>query len=188
MAIIEGFRVQNFRVLKDVTSFRSPVELTDSRKLGIATLGSLKEHPRIAKFRRFLESWYLSYFFPDAARSLPMAGPQKHLNIHGDNLGNVVQFMERDHKKKFQTILNRIDEKIPGIKTIDTKKTEDGRLLLRFNDKGLGHFPKNLKGVTNPSQRILLDRLPRILRGYGRSFQNIGNRSKINRHSIGGNQ
>ena len=116
---------------------RVPVELTDSRKLGIATLGALKEHPRIAKFRSFLENWYLSYFTPDAARSLPMAGPQKHLNIHGDNLGNVVQFMERDHKEKFQSILDRIARKIPGIFKIDTKKTEDGRLLLRFNDRDL---------------------------------------------------
>lgn len=115
---------------------RVPVELTDSRKLGIATLGVLKEHPRIARFRSFLENWYLSYFTPDAARSLPMAGPQKHLNIHGDNLGNVVQFMERDYKEKFQAILDRIARKIPGIYKIDTKKTEDGRLLLRFNDKG----------------------------------------------------
>lgn len=115
---------------------RVPIELTDSRRLGIATLGSLKEHPRIAKFRSFLENWYLSYFHPDAARSLPMAGPQRHLNVHGDNLGNVVQFMERDHKDKFQAILDRISRKIPGIYKIDTKKTEDGRLLLRFNDKG----------------------------------------------------
>ena len=35
----------------------------------------------------------MSYFTPDAARGLPLAGPQKHLNVHGDNLGNVVQFM-----------------------------------------------------------------------------------------------
>ncbi|MGK5094257.1 abortive phage resistance protein, partial [Deltaproteobacteria bacterium TL4] len=40
--------------------------------------------------------------------SLPLAGPQKHLNIHGDNLGNVVQFMEREHPKRFHAILNRI--------------------------------------------------------------------------------
>ena len=115
---------------------RIPVELTDRRRLGIATLGTLKSHPRIAKFRRFLESWYLSYFTPDAARSLPMAGPQKHLNMHGDNLGNVVQFMEREHKERFQSILNRIASKIPGVEKIDTKKTDDGRLLLRFNDRG----------------------------------------------------
>jgi predicted ATPase len=99
-------------------------------------LGTLKAHPRIAKFRKFLESWYLSYFTPDAARSLPMAGPQKHLNMHGDNLGNVVQFMEREHRGRFQSILNKIASKIPGVKKIDTKKTDDGRLLLRFNDRG----------------------------------------------------
>ncbi|HEY6846708.1 MAG TPA: AAA family ATPase [Terracidiphilus sp.] len=112
------------------------VELDDRRKLGISTLGALKQHPRISAFRRFIEGWYLSYFSPDAARSLPMAGPQKHLNVHGDNLGNVVQFLEREHPKKFQAILDRIATKIPGVKKIDTEKTTDGRLLLRFNDHG----------------------------------------------------
>ncbi|MBE8985750.1 AAA family ATPase [Nostoc sp. LEGE 12450] len=112
------------------------VELDDKRKLGIATLGSLKQHPRISVFRRFIEGWYLSYFTPDAARSLPLAGPQKHLNIHGDNLGNVVQFMEREHPKKFQSILEKISSKIPGVNKISTERSPDGRLLLRFNDKG----------------------------------------------------
>ena len=112
------------------------VELDDPRKLGIATLGSLKQHPRISSFRRFIEGWYLSYFTPNAARDLPLAGPQKHLNIHGDNLGNVVQFMEREHKKRFQAVLDKIAKKIPGINKISTEKTKDGRLLLKFNDKG----------------------------------------------------
>ncbi|AXF84922.1 hypothetical protein DTO96_100638 [Ephemeroptericola cinctiostellae] len=112
----------------------SSVELTDLRQLGIATLGTLKEHPRIKKFRDFLKGWYLSYFTPDAARSLPTAGPQKHLNIHGDNLGNVVQFMEREHKDKFQSILNRIANKIPSITSISTEETTDKRLLLKFDD------------------------------------------------------
>lgn len=112
------------------------IEMDDLRKLGIATLGALKHHPRISAFRRFIEGWYLSYFTPDAARSLPLAGPQEHLNIHGDNLGNVVQFMEREHPQRFNTILKKIAEKIPGIDQIDTEKTSDGRLLLRFNDKG----------------------------------------------------
>ena len=112
------------------------VELEDKRKLGIATLGALKQHPRISAFRRFIEGWYLSYFTPDAARSLPLAGPQNRLNIHGDNLGNVVQFMEREHPDRFQAILKNIAGKIPGIDKIDTERTSDGRLLLRFNDKG----------------------------------------------------
>ena len=110
------------------------VELTDLRQLGIATLGTLKEHPRIKRFRDFLKGWYLSYFYPDAARSLPTAGPQKHLNSHGDNIGNVVQFMAREHKDRFKAVLDRIAAKIPGIKSIDTQETQDKRLLLRFND------------------------------------------------------
>ncbi len=114
------------------------VELTDLRQLGIATLGTLKEHPRIKRFRDFLKGWYLSYFHPDAARSLPSAGPQKHLNIHGDNIGNVVQFLEREHSDRFRLILNRIASKIPGVQKIDTKVTDDKRVLLRFNDGAFG--------------------------------------------------
>ncbi len=114
------------------------VELTDTRQLGVATLGTLKEHPRIKRFRDFLKGWYLSWFYPDAARSLPSAGPQRHLNIHGDNIGNVVQFMEREHKTQFKSILQRIAAKIPGIDGIDTLETEDKRVLLRFNDGAFG--------------------------------------------------
>ena len=112
------------------------VEIQDERRLGIATLGALKQHPRIAAFRQFIEGWYLSYFAPDAARGLPLAGPQPHLSIHGDNLGNVVQFMEREHRDRFDSILSRIAERIPGIDRIDTLRSPDGRLLLRFNDRG----------------------------------------------------
>ena len=112
------------------------IELEDQRKLGIATLGALKQHPRISAFRRFIEGWHLSYFTPDAARSLPLAGPQQHLNTRGDNLGNVVQFMERENPERFKKILEEIAAKIPGIDQIDTERTSDGRLLLRFNDKG----------------------------------------------------
>jgi len=121
---------------KEESNETEVVELEDKRRLGIATLGSLKQHSRISAFRKFIEGWYLSYFTPDAARSLPLAGPQKHLNIRGDNLGNVVQFMEREHPKRFKIILERIAKKIPGITRIDTEPTNDGRLLLRFNDKG----------------------------------------------------
>lgn len=113
---------------------QAPVELTDTRQLGIGTLGTLKEHPRIKRFRDFLKGWYLSYFHPDAVRSLPAAGPQRHLNVHGDNIGNVVQFMEREHKERFRAVLARIAEKIPGIERIDTEVTSDKRVLLRFND------------------------------------------------------
>lgn len=36
--------------------------------------------------------------------------------------------------------------------------------------KGLGHLPKNLHPGSDPSKRLLLKQLPRLLRGYGRSL------------------
>ena len=36
--------------------------------------------------------------------------------------------------------------------------------------KGLGHIPKNLNATADPSRRILLARLPRLLRGYRKSL------------------
>jgi len=123
-------------LIDEESSERENIKLQDKRKLGIATLGELKQHPRISAFREFIEGWYLSYFTPDAARGLPLAGPQRHLNVHGDNLSNVVQFMEREHPDRFEIILTKIASRIPGIDRIDTRYSPDGRLLLRFNDKG----------------------------------------------------
>lgn len=126
-----------FKGTDEESAAREEVALDDNRRLGIATLGALIErHPRISSFRQFVEGWYLSYFSPDAARSLPLAGPQKHLNVRGDNLGNVVQFMERQHPGRFNGVLKRIAERVPGVESIDTDRTPDGRLLLRFHDRG----------------------------------------------------
>ena len=37
--------------------------------------------------------------------------------------------------------------------------------------KGIGHIPRGLTGTTDPRSRILLDRLPGILGGYGKSLR-----------------
>lgn len=37
--------------------------------------------------------------------------------------------------------------------------------------RGIGRIPKDLRGKTDPRKRIILDQLPRILAGYGRSLQ-----------------
>ncbi len=37
--------------------------------------------------------------------------------------------------------------------------------------RGIGRIPTNLRGKTDPVKRILLDRLPKVLAGYGRSLR-----------------
>ncbi len=121
---------------KEEGAKRVELELDDVSRLGITTLGQLKEHPRIVGLRSYISSWYLSYFLPDAARKLPPAGAQRHLDRTGENLGNVVQYLERAHPRRFQRVLNSIADRIPGIETIKHERSQDGRLLLRFNERG----------------------------------------------------
>lgn len=123
-------------IITEETNETEVIRLEDNRHLAITTLGALKQHPRIGAFRKFIESWYLSYFSPDSARSLPLAGIQKHLDIHGDNLANVVQFMQREQPQRFKSILKDISHKIPGLLNIDTETSSDGRLLLKFYGQG----------------------------------------------------
>lgn len=115
---------------------RVEIKLSDVGRLAITTLGQLSEHPRIVALRQYIEGWYLSYFVPEAARQLPTAGAQKHLDRTGSNLGNVVQYLQRSHPDRFKEILRRIQKRIPGIERIDCERSTDGRLLLKFNERG----------------------------------------------------
>ena len=36
--------------------------------------------------------------------------------------------------------------------------------------RGIGRLPRDLRGVPNPANRLLLDNLPRVLKGYGKSL------------------
>ncbi|WP_283163402.1 AAA family ATPase [Sporolactobacillus mangiferae] len=112
------------------------VELADPRQLGIVTLGELKEHPRIVKFKNFLKNWYLCYFSPSAAREIPNAGPQKYLNRLGNNLNNVAEFLQREDPSEFKKVLKDIQTKLPGIARIEPVKLINGQLVLEFLEEG----------------------------------------------------
>lgn len=112
------------------------VDLADLDKLGIGTLGNLSEHPRIVALRSYIEEWYLSYFVPNAARMLPAAGAQRWLDREGSNIGNVLQYYQRQYPTQFKEILSRLAKAIPGLKKITPEISKDKRLLLKFDEQG----------------------------------------------------
>jgi predicted ATPase len=112
------------------------VTLANLDKLGIATLGNLSEHPRIVALRSYIEQWYLSYFIPTAARSLPAAGAQRWLDREGSNIGNVLQYYQRQYPQQFDAILSRLARAIPGLRKITPEISKDKRLLLKFDERG----------------------------------------------------
>lgn len=120
----------------DKRAAHSQVRLDDRGRLAIATLGQLKEHTRIARFRAYLEAWYLSYFVPDAAREKPPAGAQRWLDRRGSNVANVLQYFQREHKKDFEGILARVAAAIPGVRRIVPTPSPDNHLLMAFHIDG----------------------------------------------------
>lgn len=112
------------------------VTLANLDKLGIATLGNLSEHPRIVALRSYIEQWYLSYFVPNAARTLPATGAQRWLDREGSNIGNVLQYFQRQYPNQFGAILVRLARAIPGLKKITPETSKDKRLLLKFDEQG----------------------------------------------------
>lgn len=119
-------------------SERVDVRMSDRQVLGVSTLGTLADHPRIAAFREFLSGWYLSYFVPQLARSQPMSGADPHLDRTGENLAKYLRFIARERPQAFKTMLARVAAKIPGVRAIDPKTAPDKRLLLAFTADGFG--------------------------------------------------
>ena len=106
--------------------------------LGIVTLAEhIAENPRIGQFKSFIKNWYLSYFTPDAARQISQYGVEQRINLRGDNIANVARYLERNHRDKFQKILQDISQRIPGIGKIEVHREDTtNNVFLFFTDKG----------------------------------------------------
>ncbi|MFZ1546419.1 MAG: AAA family ATPase, partial [Candidatus Nitrotoga sp.] len=44
------------------------------------------------------------------------------------------EYLHSRHSDIFQTVLKKLTERVPGITSVDAKTTEEGRVLLRFQD------------------------------------------------------
>ncbi len=115
-------------------SKRIHYQMDDPSSLAIKTIGQLSDNPRVASLRRFIESWFLSYFIPDQARQLAVAGAVEHLSREGDNIANVVQYLADEHPETVEKILLLLAERVPKLERVDSEQTIDGRLALLFKD------------------------------------------------------
>lgn len=132
----EGWQDEEGHIL---SGEKKEIELSDKRKLGIVTIGAMKQYQRVEGFLAFLKSWYLCYFSPDAARVLQTAAPQPYLNRDGSNINNVAQYMFRENRKEFEKVLEEIRTKLPGIEKIEPVRFDNGQMMLKFWEKGFAN-------------------------------------------------
>jgi predicted ATPase len=108
--------------------------LDDPSVLAIKGLGQFKEFRVVAEFRSLIENWHISDFHISDARPSAEAGYAEHLSKHGENVAQVALYLYEHHRDRFDTILKKMRERVPGVDKVDAKPTEDGRLVLRFQD------------------------------------------------------
>ena len=111
-----------------------PIDLKDPSALAIKGLGQFKEFRAAAELSELLESWHISDFHVHDARPSAEAGYAEHLSAHGDNVAQVAHFLYEHHPERFRRVLEVMRARVPGITSVEAKPTEDGRLVLRFQD------------------------------------------------------
>ncbi|MGB3615032.1 MAG: AAA family ATPase [Elainellaceae cyanobacterium] len=114
---------------------RENQELDSPDILAIKGLGQFERFKAASAFRKLIENWHISDFHISSARgSKDAAGYEEHLSNSGDNLQLVARNIFENHEEVFQDIIEAMRQRVPGITGINTVSTEDGRLLLQFQD------------------------------------------------------
>ena len=108
--------------------------LDDPTTLAVKGLGQFSDFRIGAEFKNLLEKWHISDFQINNARNSADAGLAEHLSTRGDNVAQVAAYLYEQHPDRFQRILEIMRRRVPGVTRVEAKTTEDGRLVLRFQD------------------------------------------------------
>ena len=102
--------------------------------LAIKGLAQFERFPAVMALGDLIENWHLSDFHINRARPEQEAGYAEHLSREGENLSLVIEYLFNHKRSVFDKIVEKIKARIPGIDNVEAKTTEEGRVLLKFQD------------------------------------------------------
>jgi predicted ATPase len=120
--------------MPDAQDRRITISLRSSDVLAVNTLGQFADHPRVAVLREFIADWHISYLSIGNTRNQPEAGPQETLSRTGDNLANVIQYLNEQHPQRLEEIFAQLRMRVPRLERVQAEPMPDGRLLLLLKD------------------------------------------------------
>lgn len=132
----EGSAVTNeVEKVSDVKQLdREQQKLRSPDILAVKGLAQFERFPAVMALGTLIENWHISDFHISRARPEQEAGYAEHLSREGENLSLVTEYLHSRHPDIFQTVLKKLTERVPGITSVNAKTTEEGRVLLRFQD------------------------------------------------------
>jgi len=102
--------------------------------LAVKGLAQFQRFPAVMALGDLIENWHVSDFHISKARPEQEAGYANHLSREGENLSLVIQYLFQHHNEIFEKIISLLKQRVPGITNVDSKTTEEGRVLLKFQD------------------------------------------------------
>lgn len=151
-----GYAVTNELVqIKEIKNLeRSNQTLKSPDILAIKGLSQFKDFPAVKMLGDLIENWYVSdLHISHVRRSEPEAGYAEHLSREGENLAQVAEYLYNQHRPIFDKIIKILSHRVPGVSSVETKITEEGRVLLRFHD-GAFRDPFLAKYVSDGTMRM----------------------------------
>lgn len=132
----KGYAISNEEDFSKVDEalVREEEELDAPDILAVKGLGQFERFKAASAFRLMIENWHISDFHVSDARPSQEDGFAEHLSTRGDNLSLVANFLFEHHRPAFDRILASMRARVPGVAVVEPKQTEDGRLVLRFQD------------------------------------------------------
>ena len=131
-----GFAIENEDDFskQDTDLLRVEEKLESPNILAIKGLGQFERFKAASTFRKLIENWHVSDFHISDARQHPDAAADEHLSPTGGNLPLVVQHLYHNEPDVLKNIIKKFQKRIPGMRDVIPHQTEDGRVLLRFQD------------------------------------------------------
>jgi len=123
----------NFSI-PDTKLKRETQTLDEPDILAIKGLGQFERFIAASGFRSMIENWHISDLHITDARRSQEDGIDEHLSPSGDNLPVVANSLHKYYPERFNRVLDAMKQRVPGIEQIEPRRTEDGRLILRFAD------------------------------------------------------
>ena len=122
------------KVKNESELMREDQTLKSPDTLAIKGLAQFKKFPAAMALGDLISNWHISDFHIQRARPEQEAGYAEHLSKEGENLALVTEFLYKRHRNVFDEIIKHLKQRVPGITNVDAKTTEEGRVLLRFQD------------------------------------------------------
>lgn len=95
-------------------------ELADEHSCALKTFGNIKSYSVVHELYREINRWFFCKFSNEPVSTYyadgNAPGGHKHLNSSGSNVSNVLDYMKVENEKKYDEIIDEINDRIPRTK------------------------------------------------------------------------